>query len=390
MWSGEIMQTKMSEPTTLAVRRILVVDDEPSMIELIKDVIGRQLDCEVIGASSLREAGKILSQQRIHLLVTDVNLPDGDGTALICDLRKAHPTAEAIVITGEPTMDCAINAMREGAVDFLPKPFTAKHLSERVCQALARHGTEVRRVARVKKLRRAVRRLNQARKLVSKKVDLLCNDLIGAYGELSQQIETVRLQEGYKQFIGQTADLEQLLCHTMDWLLRQMGYANVGIWLAADDEEFSLGAYMKYTVASTPDLTEALEKNLVRMAARKGFVHMAGKELEQTLTPAELAHLAESDVLAINCTYLADSLGAIVLFRDARTPFTEDDIKALKVVSPLFAVALTKSVKGGEAPAEDSAEPADDAGPTSEPPTKPRRPKQDPADWWKNGGDSPY
>ena len=71
--------------------------------------------------------------------------------------------------------------------------------------------------------------------MVSKKVDLLCNDLIAAYGELSRQLEAVRTTEAFRGAISAIADLEQLLCHTMDWLLRQMGYANVAIWLASDE-----------------------------------------------------------------------------------------------------------------------------------------------------------
>ena len=68
---------------------------------------------------------------------------------------------------------------------------------------------------------------------MSKKVDLLCNDLSTAYGELSKQLDTVRTQEGFRKLLGEAKDLEQMLCHAMDWLLRQVGYCNIGIWLAS-------------------------------------------------------------------------------------------------------------------------------------------------------------
>jgi hypothetical protein len=45
----------------------------------------------------------------------------------------------------------------------------------------------------------------------------------------------------------------------MDWLLRQMGYCNVAIWLTGDDGEYQLGAYMKYTIAGEPHFTEAMK-----------------------------------------------------------------------------------------------------------------------------------
>ncbi len=64
---------------------------------------------------------------------------------------------------------------------------------------------------------------------------MLCNDLVTAYGELSRQFDGVRNQESFRKTCDGAKDLEQLLCHAMDWLLRQVGYSNVAVWLA--DEE---------------------------------------------------------------------------------------------------------------------------------------------------------
>ena len=116
-------------------------------------------------------------------------------------------------------------------------------------------------------LRDAVRRLNDTRKTVSRKVDLLCNDLVSAYGELSRELDSVRTQEMFRKYIAQAQDLEQLLCHAMDWILRQLGYCNIAIWLSADDAAFQLGAYMKYTIAGEQPLVDALRDGLVRTIA---------------------------------------------------------------------------------------------------------------------------
>ena len=150
--------------------------------------------------------------------------------------------------------------MREGAVDFLPKPFTADHSDRARQQSAARsRPSRPRRQRRLDKLRDAVKRLNVARRMVSKKVDLLCNDLVTAYGELSRQLDAVRTQEGFRKLLDEANDLEQMLCHAMDWLLRQIGYSNVAIWLAGDDAEYQLGAYMKYTIPGEPPLTDAMK-----------------------------------------------------------------------------------------------------------------------------------
>ena len=400
-----------AKTATTAVRatesrpRILVVDDEPNLVELVDEVVGGGMSCRVIRAKNIAEARKLLATEPIELLVTDVNLPDGDGTSLLATLRAKQPNASAIVITGAPSVDRAITAIRDGALDFLPKPFTAKHLQERVRKALLTQAIIAKKEKRLDRLRVAVKRLNEARRLVSKKVDLLCNDLISAYGELSKQLDGVRTQESFRKLLAEANDLEQLLCHAMDWMLRQLGYANVAVWLASEEGEFQLGAYMKYTTPGQPALTEAMKDGLVPMVNREGFLHLSADEAKKALTGAELKHMAGQTVLGCNCTYLGESLAAVILFRDAASPFTDEDAAALKAISPIFATALASIVRRTDED-DDAADEADGEsaggdenkntpfadGDTldNEPPTKPKKPKKDDADWWKRGEPPPF
>src|SRR5437764_5576355 len=85
--------------------RVLVVNDEPGLVELIRDLVGREVNCRVDGASSLAQARQILSSTQVEVLVTDVHLPDGDGISLLPTLHQHQPHASAIVITGAPSLD---------------------------------------------------------------------------------------------------------------------------------------------------------------------------------------------------------------------------------------------------------------------------------------------
>jgi YesN/AraC family two-component response regulator len=332
----------------------------------------------------------VLESQRIDLLLTDVNLPDGDGMTLLPILHLHQPQAQAIVITGAASMDGAIVAMREGASDFVPKPFTGGDLIERVKLALAKAAAATKAEKRLSRLRDAVKRLNDARKTVSKKVDLLCNDLISAYGELSKQLDLVRVQEGYKHSMSEAKDLEQLLCHTMDWMLRQLGYANIAVWLAGDDDDFQLGAYMKYTLPGETKLTEALRTGMVKLAVKDEAIHLSGDDLRAKLTSREMEFLKDQDVLAVNCSYLAESLAVVVMFRDAKSGFTEEDAATLKTVCPLFATALAGIVRANEGEDESDGGSMLDEN-TEETKEKPeKRKKKDDADWWKRGEQPPF
>jgi FixJ family two-component response regulator len=342
----------------------------------------------VLVASSLQEARHVMARDQIEVLVVDLNLPDGQGTSLLPALRECNPEPAAIVITGQPSVEGAISAIRGGAIDFVAKPFTNQQIVERVQKAIERHGESAKRERRVEKLRQEVRRLNESRNLISKKVDLLCNDLVGAYGELSKEFSTVRNEEGFRKHIAKAEDLEQLLCHSMDWLLRQIGYSNVAVFLAADDGVFQLGAYMKYTVSGDAIVTDALRRVLVPQAMKQGMVRARGNELADRFTSQEIERFRGQHILAINCTYLGESLASLVFFRDERSPFSDDDQAVLSQVSPVFAMELASIVRetGGNAPSDDS---GSDGG-LKDPPDKRKGKKTDPADWWKRGEEPPF
>jgi len=378
------------KPQATTKPRVLIVDDEPELTELVRDMVVKHVDCRVVVASSLKEAKKLMSSESVEVLVTDLHLPDGDGMSLLPALRERQPSSSAIIITGKPSLDGAITALRGGAVDFVPKPFSATQIVERVQLAIARQVDAFKRERRVDRLRDAVRRLNESRKLISKKVDLLCNDLVGAYGELSQQMDTVRFEEGFRKHVKGAEDLEQYLCHAMDWLLRHVGYSNVAVYLAADDGAFQLGAYMKYTIAGEPIVTDAAKRVLVPMATKSSLIHLPGKDLADRMTSKEIEKFKNTDILGVNCTYLGESLASLIFFRDERAPFTEDDVKLLKQVSPIFALELASIVRDVD---EDGETPFDDAefdGGTKPPEKKKGKAKPDAADWWKRGEEPPF
>jgi len=372
--------------------RVLIVDDESDIVEFLGDALSRNVDCKFASAGTVAQAAHAMQSQPVDLLIVDLNLPDGDGSELLAALRQKHPLASAIVVTGSPSVETAVSALRDGAVDFLAKPFTIDEFLRRIRTALHRNALRAKSENRIDRLRVAVRRLNDARRLVTKKVDLLCNDLVAAYGDLSRQLDLVRTTESFRGIITSSDDLEQMLCHSMDWMLRQMGYANVAIWLAGPEPDFQLGAYMKYTIAGDPVMTEAMRDGLLQIVRREGLVHLDAEEAAKVLTTAELVHLRGQTILAIHCTYLGESLASIVLMRDGDKPFTPEDVTTLRAIGPVFAVALATMVRGQEDGEPEFEEEPEDDGPIMDEPddSSKRRRKKDDADWWKRGETPPF
>ena len=107
--------------------KILVVDDEPSILRLLQEALS-QWGYQVTCASTAREALAALSTELFDAALTDVRMPDMGGLDLLREIKKQDESIEVIVMTGYPTISSAVEALKEGAYDYLSKPLILDEL----------------------------------------------------------------------------------------------------------------------------------------------------------------------------------------------------------------------------------------------------------------------
>ncbi|MCS7251944.1 MAG: response regulator [Anaerolineae bacterium] len=116
--------------------RVLIVDDSIDILQMISDILGTA-GYAVRTAPSAERALQILGSVAINLVITDLRMGGMGGMSLIRRLRESWPEIPVIAISGFADAATVIQAFREGAVDFLIKPFTAGEVLEAVSRALA-------------------------------------------------------------------------------------------------------------------------------------------------------------------------------------------------------------------------------------------------------------
>jgi signal transduction histidine kinase len=116
---------------------VLVVDDDGALAENVAEIVGDALPVDVEIAGRLAEALARIGEKRVDLVLSDVRLPDGEGTDLVEPLRARWPHAELVLITGDATVDSAIAAVRGGAFAYVLKPFAPPELLDLARRALA-------------------------------------------------------------------------------------------------------------------------------------------------------------------------------------------------------------------------------------------------------------
>ena len=123
-------------PTT-ASPRILIVDDEVEITEILADLLSEDYDC--LRAGSAEQALARLHENEFQLVISDITMPGMSGLEMIPHVKALSPDTVVVMISGMQTVESAIGALRLGAFDYLMKPFDLRQVEAVVKRALEHH-----------------------------------------------------------------------------------------------------------------------------------------------------------------------------------------------------------------------------------------------------------
>ncbi len=117
-------------------RKVLVVDDQESMRILLQDLL-EAIGYGVALAGGGQQALQLLSSDSFDLVLSDLNMPGMDGTALLKEIKKRYPELPVVIITGYGTFHTEKRVMREGASGYISKPCTLAKIEKTLASILS-------------------------------------------------------------------------------------------------------------------------------------------------------------------------------------------------------------------------------------------------------------
>ncbi len=139
---------------------LLVVDDEPNICETVRDHL--RLEFRVLTAHSAAEGTRIMTEQEVHIVMTDQRMPHTTGVELLESVRVRFPQAVRMLFTGYSDTESIIAAINQGHIfAFLPKPWEPEDLEALVHEAAAEYDRIVARIIETERLRAEVDDLRQ-------------------------------------------------------------------------------------------------------------------------------------------------------------------------------------------------------------------------------------
>jgi two-component system, OmpR family, response regulator CpxR len=125
--------------------KVLLVDDEKDFVDALAERLEMR-DFEIIKAFDADEAIARITDADVDVVVLDVLMPGKDGITALHDIKKAKPLVEVIMLTGNATVQSAIEGLKSGAYDYLMKPTETKDLIAKIVLAYKRKAEQEERI----------------------------------------------------------------------------------------------------------------------------------------------------------------------------------------------------------------------------------------------------
>ncbi len=118
------------------MKKVLVVDDEIEMLNSLEKILSHRDDFDIFFLDNSLAARELVQTKKFDLIITDLKMKEVQGTEILKQAILKYPGTPVIMISGYGTIEASVQAMRQGAFDFIEKPFTSKKLFECIDRAL--------------------------------------------------------------------------------------------------------------------------------------------------------------------------------------------------------------------------------------------------------------
>ncbi|MFB3430117.1 MAG: hypothetical protein ABL309_04295 [Phycisphaerales bacterium] len=327
--------------------RILCYEEDARSRKRLRDAAsGLKITLDSTG--STEEFSKAIGDGDYDVALISIDRHEAEAVRLATELTSAEQPICVLLTVRKPTVDHGVLAMRCGAVDLIAKPFDLDELRERLASAAERAQSMRQQARRIERLKRICRRLNKQRQQVNNQVDVLCGDLVNAYQQLAEQVDSASVDQ-LAMSIESELDVESLLRKTLEYMLTKTGPTNAAVYLPGNSGDFSLGAYVNYDLPK--DTADTLLDHLAdivpsRFRDERSIVALDSEAKLVEHLDDNASWLSGSSVIATGChSHDGDCLAVLVVFRDRNDPFSEAVSAELRTLRDAFSRQLAKVVR---------------------------------------------
>jgi signal transduction histidine kinase/DNA-binding response OmpR family regulator len=301
--------------------KVLVVDDDQFALRSMAKVLGGE-SYQVVAAASGSGAIDLLKQESFDLVLTDLKMPEVDGLEVLRQAREIAPQAVVLILTGYASLESAIEALREGAYDYLVKPCSADELKLKIERGLER----VRLTRERQRAEEALRELNASLEARTFELQVLY--------ELSQQI-------------GYTLNYEEFFRLMIEQLHRAVSY-DVAASLLMTNGQCEL--FIRPRRPLSPPVQQELQERLVSTFATMGSHLVEVERLNVRFLEGPMSDEIGSPVARLGSVFQVplivgegrETAGLLFVGAEEEAAFAEDQVRLLYTVAHEASVSIQR------------------------------------------------
>lgn len=325
---------------------LLVMPDGAARLSVFRRL--ESLGLRVDAVASRDAALKILNASPVDLLlVSDQVARAGELLA-----SSGGSTRANLLLSSNPSLETALDAMRSGASDILTPTLSERDWNDALNQAIARAHEARAQIARIearaRRYRELCRRLRASRAEVMTRSGELCGEMAQTCRQLTDRLNDVALASEVTTLLRQELELESLLRTALEYMLKKSGPTNAAIFLPSTSGDFSLGAYANYDCPkdSAETMLDHLSGVIAPAFEEAGEPALLSTWPQLNLALGQDAHLLEGYAVSVfPCRHEGECLGIACFFRDRRTSFDNATMKTLTRVTELFGAQLARVIR---------------------------------------------
>ena len=197
--------------------KILIADDDPNIVKILKDRLETK-GFLVISATNGEESLALITREYPTILILDLQMPRMTGIEVLQEIKKRNLEITSIVLTAFGTIEKAVEAMKEGAYDFIQKPIDPAHLEIVINKAAERNYLKKKSERLQSKLHESEEEISYLRREIGRNYDF--SNIIGSHKELKNILDTVKKVVDQKSNVfiqGESGTGKELLAHAIHY-----------------------------------------------------------------------------------------------------------------------------------------------------------------------------
>lgn len=269
-------QEKIAEREELVYKNtLLVIDDDEQVVERLKVFLEKE-GYDVFGAGAGKEGLNIIENNKIDVVITDINMKDMDGIEVLKRAKRLYQDIEGIMVTGYKDQELAVGSLRAGAIDYIVKPLNMNELSFSIKKAIERINLTRDRLYR-----------NRELKITSEIISKMNEELERRVTERSKELNRVQVQLFQTSKLATLGEMSAGLAHEMNQPLGGIQLVSENVRKLMERDKLSkeeLESALKDIEISVKRMSKIIQH--IRIFARQDTLKFVEVDINETIDSA--------------------------------------------------------------------------------------------------------